>query len=169
MNRAITNANPDLKPLFEKQAGLLFARDGMAKNGAKETGHLLTRVLQTAGVSRGVAIATVGLTGGAVGYMAVAAPVLATAALGGGAYLAARGVYRYGLSPAARTKNLKVVLTALDKSYKTAKKARNTELMRQIKTDRAAILTYTKDAVDTWNNGGKELFYQENPEYAGKE
>lgn len=168
MNKAITDANPSLKPLFERQAGLLFARDGMAKNGAKETGHLMTRILQYAGVSRGVAIASVGLTGGAVGYMTVAAPVLAAAALGSGVYLGGRAVYRYGLSPNARSKHLKTVLGGLDKAYTSAKKVRNTELMRQIKTDRAAVLTYTKDAVDLWNNGGKEAFYEDNPDFKGE-
>ena len=168
MNKGITDVNPEIGKIMEKESGLLFARAGAATKAQKEAGAGITRLMKnigsTIGLNKDIAFAITGLTGGLAAYGTLAMPITVGAMLAGGSYLLGKGIWKYGLSPESIRNNLSTTLKAIDKSIVAAQKARNTELARQLRTDRSALVTLVKNAQERWENGGKEEYYKDNKE-----
>lgn len=170
INASFDTLVPEAKSLRKKQAGLLFAQEGMAVRAAKE-GNALQRatrnIFKAIGTNKDVALAAVGLSGGALAYGSLAAPLTIGAIVGGGAYIAGKPIVKFGISQATSRKNLAVMMKGFDKAIKAAKGS--PEMIKQLRADRAAVITYIRDLEEIWESGGKEAFEAEQARQAGSE
>jgi hypothetical protein len=153
LNEAIIRVVPDAKKNLDLSSGLLYAREGIADRASKEGGvldRLLKNVTRSVGAHRDVAFALSGTLG--VAYAASSAPIMLAAGATGASFLASKALYKYGAKPAKA--QMATFLKYTDKAIVEARKARNSELLRQLRTDRAAFLTIMGDLEQTWQTGG---------------
>jgi hypothetical protein len=169
LNDEIAKLAPETTGLLRKQSGLMYAADGLAEKAVKEGAlfsRVLTNTMKAVGAQRDVGFALVALSGGALSYATAATPIALAAGIAGGAYVLGKPLLKYGISKTVSRKNLATVLSATDKAIKAAKGS--PELIKQLRADRAALITFVRDLEEIWENGGEEAFKADQDARAGE-
>lgn len=149
MNKELKARNPGLANKMDKQSGLLYAQEGVASLAAQEAKTNIGKIIRTfekiGFKGRALSVLLSGLgTGGALAFAtnpAVMAGIIATSMLSN--TLVRKG--RQTIGKVLNRSKVGELMGMFDEGIQKAKKIKDTQLVKELRGNRALLLTLAKD------------------------